>query len=118
MIHQNNAAIAQAYYTAIAERNIVELEKYLDANILFIAPLAKVTGKQDFVETLKRFVTFFTALTIRSTFGNEHQAMVAYTLEFPGSIGKVETAALLHIENNLITKIELYYDARPFEKNN
>lgn len=79
--------------------------------------MAIVTGKQAFVETLKRFVTFFTALTIRSTFGNENQAMVVYTLDFLEPIGKIETAALLNIENGLITKIELFYDARPFEKN-
>ena len=115
-MHKDNITIAQAYYTAMSEKNIVDLEKYLDSNVLFVAPLATVTGKEAFVDTLKRFVTFFTTLMIRTVFGSHNQAMVVYTLDFPESIGKVETAAMLNIENGLITKIELFYDARPFEK--
>ena len=115
-MHNDNKVIGQAYYTAMAEKNIADLAQYLDENVLFVAPLATVTGKQAFVETLTRFVTFFVKLTIRSTFGSHDQAMVVYTLDFPGSIGKIETAALLNIHDGLITKIELFYDARPFEK--
>ena len=32
-------------------------------------------------------------------------------------IGRVDFAALLNIEDGLITKIKLFYDVRPFEKN-
>ena len=115
-MHKDTAIIAKAYYTAMAEKNIDNLVQYLDQNVLFVAPLATVTGKQDFVETLKRFIMFFQTLTIRTTFGSQDQAMVVYTLEFPIPMGKIETAALLKFKDGLITKIELFYDARPFEK--
>ena len=114
-MYKDTMTIAQAYYTAMAKRNVADLENFLDENVLFSAPLATVTGKHAFVETLQKFVIFFTKLTIRSTFGSQNQAMVVYTLDFPGSIGKVETAALLNIKDGLIIKIELFYDARPFE---
>ena len=115
-MHNDNKVIAQAYYTAMAEKNIADLAQYLDPNVLFVAPLATVAGKQAFVETVTKFVNFFSKLTIRSTFGSFDQAVVVYTLDFAGSIGKVETAALLQIQNGLIIKIELFYDARPFDK--
>lgn len=115
-MHKDTITIAQAYYTAMAEKNVVDIEQYLDPHVVFVAPLAIVIGKQNFVETLTRFITFFRTLTIRSVFGSDDQAMVVYTLEFPIPVGKIETAALLHIKDGLITKIELFYDARPFEK--
>ena len=114
-MHQDTIDIAQAYYTAMAEKKIDDLDKFLDPHVLFVAPLAIVKGKAAFVETVKKFLKFFTSLNIRTIFGLQDQAMVVYTLDFPGSVGKVETAALLHIQNGLIIRIELFYDARPFE---
>ena len=115
-MHKDTAIIAKAYYAAMAEKNIDDLTQYLDQNVVFVAPLATVTSKQNFVDTLQKFITFFRTLKIRSVFGSQDEAMVVYTLDFPGSIGKVETAAFLNFKDGLITKIELFYDARPFEK--
>lgn len=115
-MHKKNMTIAQEYYTAMSKKDIISLEKFLDPNILFVAPLATVTGKQAFVETLKKFITFFTTLTIRAQFGSEDQAMIVYTLDFSQPIGAIETSALLSLKDGLITKIELFYDARPFTK--
>src|SRR3989339_1568615 len=55
LIGQQNKAIAHAYYTAMAEKNIVALEKYLDDHVVFIAPLATVIGKEAFLERVEEF---------------------------------------------------------------
>lgn len=111
-----NKRIAHAYYIAMAEKNIVELAQYLDEDVSFIAPLAIVVGKQVFLERVQEFFDYSATLTIRSVFGSYDQGMVVFSLEYPRPIGVVEAAALLHIQDGLITRIELFYDGRLFEK--
>ncbi len=115
-IDQENKAIAQAYYTAMAEKNIVALEKYLDEDVLFVAPLATCIGKQDFLERVQEFFACSAMLTIDVVFSSHNQAMVVFTLNYPAPIGIVEAAALLNIDKGLIKKIQLFYDAHLFDK--
>ena len=110
-----NKRIARAYYTAMAEKNIAGLEKFLDEDVEFIAPLATVCGKELFLERVREFFATRATITIRSAFGSYDQGVVVFSLEYPQPIGRVEAAALLNIEDGLITKIELFYDGRLFE---
>lgn len=112
----NALSIAESYYTAMAEKKIEEMEKYLHPQIQFSAPLDKVEGKEAYLEAVKSFANFFKTLTIRATFGEGNQAMVVYDLDFPPPMGKFPSAALMNLSEGLITKIELFYDARSFEK--
>lgn len=112
---QNNLLIAEAYYTALGEKRIDALEKHLHPDVQFIGPLAKSTGKEALLEATKKFATFFKTLTIRSKLGSENQAVIVYDLEFPPPIGSLSSVALMTFKEGLITKIELFYDARPFE---
>ena len=41
------------------------------------------------------------------------QAIIVYTVEFEAPIGDVRSAAFLTMHDNLIAKIELFFDARP-----
>ncbi len=40
--------------------------------------------------------------------------MLAYDFMFPAPIGTLRSAVLMDFSNQLISKIELFYDARPF----
>lgn len=113
---QNNEAIAKAFYTTMSEKNVEAMEKYLHPDIQFIAPLAKLKGKENYFQALKNFTSFFKTLTIRATFGSEDQAMVVYDIDCPVPVGRCPTAALMTFQNELIIKIELFYDGRLFEK--
>jgi len=115
-MNQNNVTIAKAFYTAMGEKKIEEMGKYLHPHIQFSAPLDKVEGKETYLETVKNFADFFKTVTIRATFGEGNQAMVIYDLGFPAPLGNVPSAALMTLSEGLITRIELFYDARPFEK--
>ncbi len=113
---KNNVAIAEAYYTSMAKKDIASIEKHLHPKVQFIGPLAKMMGKEAVLESIKKFASFFKTLTIRAKFGYEDQAMVVYDLDFPEPIGNLSSAALMTFHEGLIIKIELFFDARPFEK--
>lgn len=112
---QSNIMIAEAYYKAMGEKNVAEVGKYLHPDVQFVAPLGKMSGKEAVLEGAKKFTTLFKSLKIRSKFGSDDQAMVVYDLECPEPIGSFSTAALITFRESLVSKIELFFDARPFE---
>jgi hypothetical protein len=42
--------------------------------------------------------------------------MLAYDFMFPDPIGELRAAVLMSFTDHLISKIELFYDGRPFEE--
>ena len=115
-VMKNNVDIAEAYYTSMGKKDIASIGKYLHPNVECTGPLGKMIGKEAFLEGIKNFASFFKTLTIRAKFGFGDQAMVVYDLDFPEPIGKLSSAALMTLHEGLITKMELFFDARPFEK--
>jgi hypothetical protein len=67
------------------------------------------------LEANKKFVSLFKTLTIHSSFASGDQAMIIYDLECAAPINHFSSAVLLSFQEDLITKIELFYDASPFE---
>lgn len=108
--------IARAYYTAMGEKNTAALAQYLHPEVQFSTPFGKSAGRETVLGAVQGFVSMFNRLTIRTVFGSENQALVVYDVEFPAPIGQCPSTALLTVNDNLITKIELFYDARPFER--
>lgn len=113
---KNNMAVAEAYYTAMREKNVMDMKKYLHPHIHFIGIVAEIKGKEAFLEAAKGFTASFETLTMRAKFGSEGQVMFAYDLKFPAPIGTLPIAALLTFQGGLIAKIELFGDGRPFER--
>jgi len=115
-MNKTNVAIAEAYYTAVGKKDIAGIERYLHPDVQFIGPLAKMTGKEAVLEATKKFSAFFNTLTIRAKFGSGDQAVVVYDLDFPAPIGNLSSAALMTFQGGVVTRIELFFDARPFYK--
>lgn len=111
-----NSVYAKAYYQAMGEKKLSEVEKYLHPDVLFIGPFAEMTGKKAVLEAISGFQAFFTSLTIRTTFDSGDQVALVYDVDFPAPIGIVRSVALMNFKDGLITRIELFFDARPFEK--
>lgn len=109
-------SLAKAYYQAMGEKNTSEMAKYLDPKVHFVGPLADIKGKEAVLDGVKMLLPFFEKLTIRAIFGSNDQVMMAYDLKCAVPIGTFRVAALLTFKNNLITQIELFFDARPFDK--
>ena len=112
----DTARVIEEYYKAMGERNFEKLEKMLSPDVQFIGPLAKMQGKEAVIEATKKFSSVFKSLNVRAKFGSQTQAMAVYDLDCPEPIGIFSSSALMTFENGLITKIELFYDARPFDK--
>jgi ketosteroid isomerase-like protein len=115
-ISMNNIAIIETYYKAMGEKNIASMEKYLHPDVQFISPLSKTKGKEAVLEATKGFANFFKTLTIRSSFGSADQAMIVYDVDCPEPFGIIRTASLMTFKEGIIVQIELFFDARPFEK--
>lgn len=111
-----NTAIAKAYYTAMSEKNIKVMEKYLHPDVELISPLSQLRGKEAYLEALKGFTSFFETLTIRAVFGEGDQAVVICDVECPPSIGILPTAILMTLRDELITRLELFHDTAPLHK--
>lgn len=111
----NTAQIIDTYYKAVSKREFDIVEKLLHPDVKFIAPLAKLQGKEAVLEATKKFAAMFKTLKIRATFGSKEQAMAVYDLECPAPIGAISSSVLMSFDGSgLISRIELLYDARPF----
>lgn len=112
---QTNADIAKGYYSAMNNRDLPGMRKYLHQDVEFIGPMAHFTGKSLLLEAAERLFSLFNELTIRTTFSSENQAMIVFDLNCQKPIGQSRAATLMTIYEGLIKKIEVFYDARPFE---
>jgi hypothetical protein len=113
MIEQN-VACAKAYYHAINDKKILEIEKYLDSNIQLIGPMSSLTGKEVMLDALREYMKSLTSLTICAAFGSSDQVVIIYDVECPAPVGIVRAASFMMFKDNLISRIELLYDPRPF----
>ena len=111
---EKNVPSAVTYYQAMNDKNLAVIEKLLHPDVRFLGPLADVTGKNTYLETLKRFfLPSFKKLTIRAQFGSGDQAMLVFDLDCPSPIGIVRTAVLMTFKDDLIARIEAFFDPRP-----
>lgn len=103
-------SIAVAYYTALGEKNIEAVKKYLHPDIQFTDPQEKVIGREAVLKAAKGFTTIFKTLKIRAKFGSDDQAMIIYDVDIPGLSKHLLAASLLSFQDGLIAKIDLIYD--------
>jgi hypothetical protein len=115
-MNKNHLAVAEAYYTAMAKKDINAMEPYLHSDVQFIGPLAKMKGKESVIESTRRILPLFKSLNIRAKSGTDDHVMLVYDLDFSTPTGILAVAVLLKFKNNLISTIELFYDGRPFDK--
>jgi len=113
---ERNVASAEAYYQAMHHKDLAGVARHLHPDVRFVGPLAELAGKKAVVEAATGFAALIKSLRIRAKFGSEDRVMLAYDVDFGEPTGMCRTAVLMTFDNGLITCIELFYDARPFEK--
>lgn len=113
---KDTIAIAVSYYTALGEKNLEEVKRYLHPNICFTDPQEQVIGKEAVLKAATGFSTIFKTLTIRAKFGSENQAVIIYDVEIPNFTKLLRAASLLSFQEGLISKIDLIYNTRCFEE--
>lgn len=112
-----NAALGEKYYKALNSKNLSEVVPLLHPEIQFISPMVELRGQPSALEAMKRFSGLARSITIRAKFGSENQAMLVYDVDFGDPIGISRSATLMSFRDGLISRIETFYDARPFDQN-
>lgn len=112
----NHLNIAENYYRAMLQKDFDTMANCLHPDVHFIGPLAEMRGKEPVVSAAKNLSQILSNIQIRSRFAADNQIMFAYDFMFPEPIGKLRAAVLMEFTNQLISKIKLFYDGRPFEE--
>jgi len=112
----DNLGLASSYYNAMLAKDFDKMVSYLHDNVHFIGPLAEMHGKDAVVTAAKNFGGILQDIQIRSRFASGDQIMFAYDMVVPAPIGKFRAAVLMEFKGRLISKIELFYDATPFQE--
>lgn len=113
--NKNNVAIAETYYRQMLQRNFDAMADCLHPDVNLIGPLAEIYGKNSVVDSAKNLRKILNHIEIHSKFSSENQVMFAYDFIFDKPIGKLRAAVLMDFEDQLISKIELFFDGKPFE---
>jgi len=111
----NNLIIAEDYHNAMLTKDFNKMVSYLHDNVHFVGPLGEMSGKDTVAISVKSFAEILQDIQIRSRFADGHQIMLAYDMVLPDPIGKFRVAVLMEFTDGLISKIELFYDATPFQ---
>ena len=112
----DNLNLAESYYNAMLAKDFDKMAGYLHDNVHFIGPLAEMHGKDAVVTAAKNFGGILQDIQIRSRFSSDNQIMFAYDMVVPVPIGKFRAAVLMEFTDGFISKIELFYDASPFQE--
>jgi len=111
-----NLAVAENYYHQMLQKNFGAMEKCLHPDVHFIGPLAEMYGKEAVVLAAKNLSQVLRDIKIRSKFAYQNQVMFAYDFMFTEPIGELRAAVLMTFTEQIISKIELFFDGRPFEE--
>ena len=106
----------EAYLKAWDNKDLEGIAKYLHPEVHFIGPMTETTGKEKLVQSAKRMFGLLKTLEVRSKFAFGDQAIFTYDFVCEDPIGVCRTAELMTFKDGLIGRIELFFDARPFEK--
>ena len=108
--------VAKQYLEAWKSKDLDAIARHVHPNIQFKGPMSELSGRESFLAACQRMFPMMVELRIRSAFESGNQAIFAYDFVCSPPIGLCRTAELLTVEDGLITSVELFFDARPFEQ--
>ncbi len=111
---ETNLTLAENYYKALIAKDFDQMASYLHENVHFIGPLSLLEGKEAVIVAAKNLSQILQEINIRARFSKGEQIMLAYDFIFPDPIGLLRASVLMTFDSSLISKIELFYDGRPF----
>ena len=117
-VNENNVMVVTNYYDAMLRKKFDVMADYLCANVHFISPTVEMYGKEQVVKAAEKFSEILQDIQIRSKFASNGQVMFAYDMVLPDPVGTFRAAVLMDCVDGQIIKIELFYDARIFDKAN
>jgi len=113
-MNTNNMQVAEKYYKKMLAHDFDAMADCLDENIHLISPLSEVHGRENVVNAARNLSGLLEDIVFNAKFSENDQVMFAYDFMFKGAIGKLRSAGLFEFKDGKITKINLFYDGRPF----
>jgi len=108
--------IAEEYLTAWKHKDVDAIAGLLHPDVHLKSPVADLKGREPFLMMCRKIFSELEDVTVRARFATETQAMLVYDFALKAPIGITRTANLMTFEGELIRTVELFFDARPFEK--
>jgi hypothetical protein len=112
----HTAEIAQEYFAAFKRKDAEEIAKLLHPEVHLKSPIADFTGREPFLAMCRKIFPQLEDLVVRAEFASETEVVTIYDFVLKQPIGRTRTANLMIFEDGLIRSVELFFDARPFEK--
>jgi SnoaL-like domain len=113
---EKNVASALAYYKAMADKDLTGMARHLHPDVRLVTPMEELTGKEAVLAAVKPLLNLIKSIKVHAKFGSEDQAMLTYDMDFAEPIGVCRAAALMTFKDGLIVRNEIFFDARPFNK--
>lgn len=79
---QSNAALAEAYYKAMNDKDVSAMARQLHPDVRLVTPMEDLAGRDAVLEAAKKLLSFIQSIEVRSKFESETQAMLAYDMHF------------------------------------
>jgi hypothetical protein len=115
-MNANVLEIGEAYLNALDRKDISKITSLVDLNIRLKMPMGEFSNRNDFIMAIRRMLANSNGVHIIAKFASENQAMFIYEIYFNDPVGTVKTASLITVEGDKIKDIEVFFDARPFER--
>ena len=113
---QDTAKTTEAYLKAWQKKDTAEIARYVHPQVEFVGPMAQTKGKEAFLGGAQRVLPLMKELKIDTRFFSGDQALFTYDFNCVEPIGVCRTAELITVTDGLVARVELFFDARPFEK--
>jgi len=108
--------IAQEYLSAWKRKDADGIARLLHSEVRLKSPVADLTGREAFLLMCRKIFPVLENISLRAQFASENQVMLVYDFVLQDPMGLTRTANLMTFEGDLIRSVELFFDARPFEK--
>jgi hypothetical protein len=112
----HTAEIAQEYLAAWKRKDAGGIARLVHPDVRLKSPIAELAGREPFLTMCRKIFPQLEDVVVRATFATETQAMIAYDFVMKAPLGLTRTANLMTFDGDLIRSVELFFDARPFEK--
>ena len=108
--------LAESYLRAWQRKDLREIGEHLHPNVHFKGPMTETTGKEAYLAGAQRIFPILQSFTLRFSFASGGRVVAIYDFNCSEPIGVCRTAELITFQNGLISGVELFFDARPFDQ--
>jgi ketosteroid isomerase-like protein len=108
--------VVQTYLDAWKHKDADAIGRCVHSDVSFKGPMSESRGRDAFVEGAQRMFPLLREHRVRSIVAAKDQAMFVYDFVCAEPIGACRTAEFVTLKDGLIGSVEIFFDARPFEK--